>query len=285
MISLNSAYAKERKKENVKEGEISLSRESSVCTNVAWRPGQIIPVEAALYRQVHIALPENSVDVIWGAKELWEIGWVRNHIFIKPLSETKIGEKTVVTVIGESNNSYNIIVRRAAQSESPVPCAIVTFANSGGMLSDSKAWQMRENKQQAELNSQFAQQQLARERDRAVQDKEKLLKSVDETSREWARNYRKSIYSNYKWNKATGFFAQEGTIDSVYDDGRFTYVKLKREGSALMSIIARIDGKDELLEFNFDAATKVYQISGVFPAFWMRADKSEVVITRGGAEG
>ena len=60
----------------------------------------------------------------------------------------------------------------------------------------------------------------------------------------------------------------------VLDDWRDSVV---REGNR---VYGEIDGKQELLEFDYDSPTKVYQVSGVFPSFKLRAGESELVIKR-----
>jgi hypothetical protein len=67
-------------------------------------------------------------------------------------------------------------------------------------------------------------------------------------------------------------------IASVYDDGRFTYVRLSSDKKGLLSIFGEIDGKKEVLEFDYDSPSKTYTISGVFPKFILKASESEALI-------
>ena len=125
-------------------------------------------------------------------------------------------------------------------------------------------------------NQQRAQDEAKREKD---------LKAAENQGREALKQYRKEVFTGYQWTNAKGFFAEgagdgKGVIDSVYDDGRFTHVRLTRANRGLMSVEADLDGKTEMLEYSYDAPTKVYTISGIFPKFIMKTGESSVTISR-----
>lgn len=243
------------------------------CKVYNWQPGDVITVEAQYNKQTSVKLPEDALDVVWGAKTLWESAFVKNYIFTKPLTQQGGGAETTMTAVGNSGNSYEFLVRRVSNMRSH--CVIVTTA---GALINRSNWDSRDNAQAMQTQALTA--QIAR----LNADKAAMEKEGERKARDAVKLYRSSINTGYKWTTAEGWFAAGGAvIDSVHDDGRFTYIKLKSDNRGLMAVLGEIDGKKEVLESKYDADTRTYKVSGIFPKFTMRAGNSELVITREGA--
>lgn len=238
------------------------------CKTYNWSPGDIITIETQMYKQTHIVLPEESLDVIYGTKDLWEQAFTSNHIWMKPLTKEPEGEETTVSAIGSSGNSYEFKVVRVSKMRSH--CAIIK-ASSG--LINRKNWESKDDAQ----NSQVAvlQQQLAR----ATVDTANAAAEGKRMAQAAIKSYRTSLYSNYDWKGGSGWFATSG-VESVQDDGRFTYIRLKSDNRGILSVLAEIDGTPEVLEKVYDASKREYKIAGVYPKFTLRAGDSEMTITR-----
>ena len=242
-------------------GEPALS-----CRSVNWQRGHIIRLQAQPYKQVHVSLPENGIDVIMGDKELWALDWINNRIFIKPTSRSSEGRSTTITAIGQSGNSYEFLVSRVPESAEISHCV---YLNADQGLISRSAWT------QAALGS--GTESMARE----VSGLREQQRVADRQARDNMKAYRKKLNSNYRWGG--GFFSRwnGGEVESVYDDGRFTYVRMKEGGQGLVSITGEIDGKPMLLEYAYDAPTRTYQISGIFPKFVLRSGEQTLAISRG----
>ncbi|RZI40360.1 hypothetical protein EGT07_23750 [Herbaspirillum sp. HC18] len=239
------------------------------CKIYTWKPGDIIRVEAALNKQTHISLPEEALDVVWGTKDLWENDYIKNNVFFKPLTMQPQGEETTATAVGNSGNTYQFRVVRVKKLQSH--CVIV---NTKGSLINRASWDSKDTVAQAQI--QALQQQLVR----ANFDKAQAVQEGQRQAREAIKSYRSSIYSKYEWSQGDGWYA--GTaVESVQDDGRFTYIRLKSDNRGIMSIVAEIDGKQEILESAYDATKREYRVAGIYPKFTLRAGNSEMTITRG----
>src|SRR6185369_10409500 len=109
--------------------------------------------------------------------------------------------------------------------------------------------------------------------------------NLERQSRDNMKAYRKKLNSNYAWR--SGLFSRwsGGEVESVYDDGRFTYVRMKDGAQGLVSITGEVDGKPMLLEYSYDSPTRTYQISGIFPKFVLRSGEQQLAITRGAERG
>ena len=73
--------------------------------------------------------------------------------------------------------------------------------------------------------------------------------------------YRSMIYTRYEWKNGTGF--RKGIVSDVYDDGRFTIIRMKKDNQGLMAVTAEIDGKKEMLEYKPEG-DNMYKIVGVY---------------------
>ncbi len=245
-----------------------------MCGEFNWKPGYVIHAEAPMYEHVSIQLPEDSMDVVWAAKGLWEIEYVKNFIFAKPLTEQPQGAETTVTAVGQSGNAYQIKLRRTAHPQNQC----ITVSTAGGMINRT-AWQSAGGDASQGAQIQALTAQVAR----LNAEKAEAARDGDRKAREAIRMYRSAINTNYEWTNAEGWYAAGGdVVESVHDDGRFTYVKLKSDNRGLMTIQAEIDGKKEILESTYDASTRTHKISGIFPKFVMRAGDSELTIIRKG---
>lgn len=243
-------------------GEPALS-----CRTVNWQRGQIIRLLAQPYKQVHVALPENGIDVIMGDKELWALDWIQNRIFIKPTSRSSEGRSTTITAIGQSGQSYEFLVSRVAEGAEISHCV---YLNADQGLISRAAWT-----QAAAMGS--GSESMARE----MAGLRERNETAERQARDSMKAYRKKLNSNYRWSRGIFSRWQGGDVESVYDDGRFTYVRMKEGGQGLVSITGEVDGKPMLLEYAYDAPTRTYQISGIFPKFVLRSGEQSLAISRG----
>jgi type IV secretory pathway VirB9-like protein len=237
------------------------------CRTVNWKKGDIIRLQAQPYKQVHVALPENGIDVIMGDKELWALDWIGNRIFLKPTSHSSEGRSTTISAIGQSGNAYEFVVNRVSESSEVAHCV---YINTDSGLISRGAWSKPSEREQEITTA------LGRE----IVSLREQNENIERQSKEGLKNYRKKLNSNYDWSKGVMSRWNGGEIDSVYDDGRFTYVRMKGDGEGLTSIMAEIDGKAQLLEYGFDAPSRTYQISGIFPKFNLRSGSQATSISR-----
>lgn len=239
------------------------------CEVIKWSEGNVSTVYASRWKASHIILPEKNLDVIVGNSDLWDVSYVENHIWVKPNSGEWQGAETTISFVSQTNQSYEFLVKRAsAKSKKPI-CYSVEPRN--GLINHS-AWRdsstSRRSNQVAALARNVARKQVATN-----------TKQIVEQTQDALRRYRMSIYTDYKVHGA-GYGAEDLAIASVYDDGRFTFIRLEDDAPGLVAVYGEVNGKEELLEYKYDAPTKVFQISGIFPMLKMRSDKAETRIER-----
>lgn len=241
------------------------------CKKLKWQADRSYKLSAKLHHAVHIVLPEQlQGEPIVGNGVLWDVEGAGQHLFVKPNSLEKEGYSTTVTAIGKSGNSYDFSLTRSASGVS----SCVRIAE-GGLVSDSNRsalTRMQDPNTDYKALSGIWQK---RYQDLKVKQKGQQDKAVMEA----VRKYRFHIYTRYDWSEGSGFIGKN-LISDVYDDGRFTYIRLASDNKGLLSLESELGGKKEIIEANFDDVTKMYRVAGIYPAFDLKYNKAKLRVTR-----
>lgn len=249
------------------------------CKRVPWQEGMVYSLNAYLNHGTHIVLPEPLIPrgdnsgqglVITGNNELWVVEGAGNHIFVKPTTELKEGSSTTVTGITQSNKSYDFVVTRSA-SKTNTCVRVEDGAILGAGATNLTNWVHPEV--QAYQAESAGWERQYRELARSAESRQK--QAVDQA----LRKYRYHIYTRYNWDSGNGFMGSD-LISDVYDDGRFTYIRLRNDNKGLMTIAAHLNGKEEVVEARYDDVSKMYRVVGIYPKFTMAYDESRVEIQR-----
>lgn len=239
-----------------------ISNPPQQCQMIHWVGNRVYTIKGSMNMATHFVFPETAVDVIVGNKDLWVEEHKLNHVFVKPNTNKSEGETSTLTYIGDSNTSYEFVLKRVPDSEA-VPCVIIS--RNGGLM-NSNSWSNYQNRDREiiqTLTSQFEHEkmQIIRQQQNAL-DK-----------------YRGTIFTNYKWKEAGGWFGHNFVSD-VYDDGRWTYIRVNSDNKGVMSICGCVDGKNIVLQFTYDEVTKMYRVSGIYPKLTLTYGRDTVVIYR-----
>ena len=241
------------------------------CKTIHYQEGRVFSLKSKLHHATHVILPENMLGKpINGDIDLWNVEGQVKHLFIQPNSNLKEGKTTTVTVIGQSNRSYDFVVTRVTSRAD----SCVTVSNSGQLLSNNRAlstYISPNERQSQQLQGQVRQlqQQLSNSR-RVSQEKAEVA----------LQKYRSYIYTRYVWDQGSGFMGMD-SISDVYDDGRFTYIRMKHDNKGLLSVSAEVDGTEEFVEFKFDDKNNIYKVPGIYPAFKLAyGENQKITVTR-----
>lgn len=241
------------------------------CTNISYAKGNIYEIETSLYKHTHVTLPEDALDVIWTTPELWKVDWKGSSVFVKPTTSLPDGQETTLSIIGKYGNRYEFLVKR--KKSLPVHCYNVV--TSMPMIHTTK----QQNTDSKDANQSAVIIALQNELAALKATSDQAKKDAERAAKDAMRLYKTTLYTDYTWPKPT--FAGQGGIDSVWDDGRFTFIRVAKNSKTLLVVQGEIDGKKHMLDAPFDPATDIYTINGIFPKLVMRANDQEIVITRG----
>jgi hypothetical protein len=115
-------------------------------------------------------------------------------------------------------------------------------------------------------------QAMLRQAEAADEDKRKAVMEA-------LRRFRYHIYTRYEWEGGNSFETR-GLISDIYDDGRFTYIRLESPNRGLLSIESEVGGKTAIVPAKYDDAYGMYQINGIYPSFTLRLDEAKLEVSR-----
>lgn len=237
------------------------------CQKIEHHVGQQQTVYASLNHYTHIILPKNllpNTKPLVGNPDLWTAEHAGPHIWIKPKSALKPGKSTSVSVVDSDKNSYDFTVKRILGVD--IPCYELVVANqtindlktalstnNGGSGVSNDAISIALNEQKQRLSEKFTNER-----------KDAVIRAL--------RAYRFHIYTRYRWEHIDedDAFIGNDLISDVYDDGRFTYIRVHRDNKGLMTIKAKLNGQSEIVDFDFDPVSKIYTVSGIYPKFTLQ---------------
>ena len=238
------------------------------CKTIHRNDGRVYTINASLHKAAHVILPEPILGrPINGNVDLWQVEAQGNHLFIKPTTKLADGAETSITVIGVSNTSYDF---RAVRSKTPDYC--VQVVNDGGLIQGGalSQWVPPQVQENVALR-----QQLSRLQGDLALAQERTREQVENAMLE----YRGHIYTRYKWTSGGGFMGKK-TISDVWDDGRWTYIRVATDNKGLLTVSGLLDQKKELIEYQYDRENMIYKIVGIYPKLFLRYGKSEITVSR-----
>lgn len=252
----------------------TLAKNSMPCKEISWIPNQVYYVNSQLHTSTHIILPEpmqgNPVN---GNPSLWAVAGENIHLFIKPKNYGNAeGKSTTVTVVSESNNSYDFIVNRVQKK--PDVCIKITqenYVNNEPQKNiGQNGWLTTQEKKINHLSSNISDMALMLQKQKS-DSKQKTLDALAQ--------YRSNIYTGYTWSKGRSF-SNKNVVSDVWDDGRFTYIRLRLDNKGIFSLHGYITDKPEMIEADYDSDTKIYTVAGLYRKFDLVYDKNKVTIKR-----
>lgn len=243
------------------------------CKFENWKPGKVITVNSAIGLGTRIQLPGPlASDPVNSNQDLWNVEGAAQYIVAKPNSQQPEGAATMIFAFTQDGSAIDIEARRVSQAEN-TPCVIINggnrymTSNVANGLQSVQQGQMQMGAMQAQQN-QALQNQLREERENSQQSVVQAL-----------NRYRYHIYTRYSWDKGEGF-AGKDVVSDVYDDGRFTYIRLSRTNRGLLSVEAEVGGKNAIVPLKFDETTGIYQVTGIYPKFTMKLDDVKINVSR-----
>jgi type IV secretory pathway VirB9-like protein len=249
------------------------------CREISWMPDNVYAVRSQLHVATHIILPEPMQGKpVAGNATLWAVNGENVHLFIKPKTkDADEGTQTSVSVVSGDNTSFDFFVKRV-MSDPDICIKIVKDDMSDFGEGHRQGWKTAQQQDAEQLATQLsaAQQAATNYRQEITTVKQSSQKQLLKT----LADYRMHIYTGYTWDDGGASFFGGNFISDVYDDGRFTYIRVTHDNKAILQISATIDGQEEMIEYAYDEDRKMYTISGIFPAFVLRYDESDIDVKR-----
>lgn len=250
------------------------------CTTINWTKGKVIQINSSIGMGTRIQLPSpllKGADIANSNNDLWDINGASTYIVVKPNSDVEQGKKAMMFAFLSDGSAIDFELTRTNASNN-IPCVVIN--QSSAFLNEKTANSLNNNYQtQINRNDAVLAQNLMLQRqltETKQQNKDAIAKAVSDA----LTRYRYHIYTRYDWTDGKGNFIGTNLISDVYDDGRFTYIRLANNNKGLLSIEAEVGGKNAIIPFKYDDSYAIYQIAGIYPNFKMKLDKEEIDISR-----
>lgn len=254
---------------------IAVEAQAGSCRVIHWKPDSVLTIDSAVGLGTRIELPSDLLFDPVTSSTLWDAEGSATQVVVKPNSNEPLGKSAVVRLFTNDGNAYDVLANRATGT-GDVCVKIVAdgmFFNPGARAAmTAQSSRMAQGAAAMGMQAQQAQQQLVQVRRQAEDDKKKAVMEA-------LRRFRYHVYTRYTWTEGKGF-AAENIITDVYDDGRFTYIRLDRPNRGLLSVETEVGGKTAVVPTKYDDAYGMYVISGIYPSFTLRQDKEKIEITR-----
>ncbi|WP_178306559.1 TrbG/VirB9 family P-type conjugative transfer protein [Vibrio algicola] len=249
------------------------------CTPLYYKSGQVITVHSALNLGTRIQLPANLITPpLVSNANLWDVEGIQgtNQIVVKPNSNESSGAQTMIYAYTDNGLAFDINMVRTTSTKNEA-CAIINISHQQASKHQTQDLQSFIAASYQSSNNTEAQvlalrHQLQQER---IGNKKKVTDGVMAA----LRKYRYHIYTRYKYDEGAEFVGNN-TISDVYDDGRFTYIRLANPNRGVLSVETMIGGKNAIAPVKYDDAYGMYRITGIYPKFTLRIDDVKIIVTR-----
>ena len=248
--------------------------EGEQCRLINYERHKFVRVKSRLHHGTHIELPELLVArPVTGNRDLWDVEGDNRHIFVKPNDPgTREGSSTTITAVSQGNRAYHFLVERSDKDFDL--CVVVT--HDGEFLPEGafSGFARRAGEQTAFYQERLDALQLRLDQEeRASADK--VSAAIDE--------YRTQLFTGYGWKGGQAPYGKD-VVSDVYDDGRFTYIRVRHNLEGVMSLFADNNGQEQFIDYRYDEGKRIYIVTGIYNRIYMKADaKTRITITRRGS--
>lgn len=248
--------------------------EGEQCRVIRHERHKFVRIKSRLHHGTHIELPELLIArPVTGNQDLWDVEGGNRHIFVKPNDAgTQEGSSTTVTAVSENNHAYHFLVQR---SDKDFDLCVVVTSSDEFLAQDVFSGLARQVEARREMFRDEAAAQpvppAAGERLAAA----RVSAAIDE--------YRTQLFTGYEWRnkRAAG---RENPVTDVYDDGRFTYIRVRHNLGGVMSLFAEEGGQEQFIDYRYDERRRLYTVVGIYDRIYLQENEhARHVIHRTGA--
>lgn len=240
------------------------------CQVLAARPGTRYSLRATLQVSTHVTFPAPIEAFENTLPKLWDVSTYDNSLWARPNTSTPEGARTGVSVRLKNGDHYDFVFYAADSLNPARSCVEITDRRarySGPTAADLAAQQAAEEARQASF-------------DDAV---ENIRRQAENQANDAIKAFQYSMNTAYDWRPATKeSTGMNSLISAVYDDGRYTYVRIRTTGFGLPSLSARDRNKDIVVQYSYDDLTGVYTVLGLYDTLRLSVGANVIEIHRKG---
>ena len=254
--------------------------DAKACRRLVMIPNVEETVDSNILLGVHLQFPSKVKTLqLSSGPHLWEGQHEDNSVWVRPKEDNATVDKVKLTVFLEDGRNYDFTVRQVAQVKG-ASCVVITDPPpSHDALADRKA---QEVAAQDAATIQALNNRLRDQETRQRQIIDQLRSQIEQQAQDRIKSFQYAINTKYRWDVTNGSEDTRHLIDSVYDDGRFTYIRISTTAFGLPSITGKLNGNDAIIRKQYDDLTGVYTITGLFDQLQVSLGSYAVLIQRQG---
>ena len=248
-------------------------------------------IEANVNVATRLQFPATVAKDEVSTPDLWDGSYSGSSVWIRPKTIIREADRTGLTVFLDNGHSYDFLV--AAAPGVPQSCILIvdyptvtpTPPVASAPAAPTRSPEEIEAARQA-ANARASAARAARARASAQQQAaltakfDQMRRQMEQQANDRIKQFQYSIDTQYAWDGVTR--DDQLLVNAVYDDGRFTYVRVTTTAFGLPALSGRLDGKDALLEFDFDDLTGVFTVQGLYDKLRLKLGTHVINIVRKG---
>lgn len=270
---------------------------SGAASVTACRP-MIVPfgtrgtIEANINVATRLEFPVTVRRVEVSTPALWDATYAEHSAWVRPKTQVAVAGQTGLTVFLVNGRTLDFLVN--ASSTVPPSCVLVVEPPQPAAAQPSPASPPQQAPRtpeeaagdreaaaaRARAASASATRRRASEDARLAERFAAMRRQVEQQAMDRIKQFQHSIDTNYTWGGSGR--GDQYLVQAVYDDGRFTYVRIKTDAFGVPAITGRVNGADTLLQYTYDDLTGVFTIQGLFDRLNLSLGTHSIPIRRRG---
>lgn len=248
----------------------------AACRAILLPPGTRETVQAHINVGTRIQFPAAIKTFQVDTPGLWDVSAKEDSLFVRPKTGDANAAATGISVFLITGRKYDFVARRS--DDIPHRCVLVTEVPAdpvaGSNLAALKA--ARQPPPRSVMKpSDYAQVQ-------AGQQLAEMRRQMEAQARDRIKEFQYAINTRYAWAGSGKSTDDQNLIDAVYDDGRFTYVRITTSAFGLPAVAGVLGDKDVLLQYSYDDLTGVFTVQGLYDRLRVRLGNHQIDILRQG---
>jgi hypothetical protein len=229
-------------------------------------------IEANINVSTRLQFPATVTRVTVSTPNLWDSTFAEHSAWVRPKTNLAPAGQTGLTVFLANGRTYDFLVNASAVV--PPSCVLIVEPVQPQAQQAPTAPQPPQRTPEEIAAAQAAAaartraaaaaafQRRTTEDARLTDRFTAMRRQVEQQATDRIKQFQHSIDTNYRWTGSSR--ADERLVNAVYDDGRFTYVRIVTDAFGVPALTGRVNGKDTLLQYTYDDLTGVFTVQGLY---------------------
>jgi hypothetical protein len=253
----------------------------SQCRTVLVARGVRETVAANVAVATRIELPGEIANIAVSVPGFWDSAFKGDSVWVRPRTAVPEAQNTGLSAILADGRKYDFLVNR--EEAVPQSCVIVRDMQESPPRQAAQATARGTGRRGPSREEQERALAAMMDQQRAYEAQlQEMRRQVEQQASDRIKAFQYSINTRYRWDGKKGDGAAADLVTAVYDDGRFTYVRVATSAFGLPSLSGELGDKDVVLQYDYDDLTGVFTVQGLYDRIRVRIGSHEISVRREG---